>query len=212
VNEERNVTTTNLQLDPSGCVPYPARIGIEDVAELAVAAALFPRDDGKDPQSSAFHYTLACRWVSEQMDPYPAQGKMCHGHSDATTCMVSALKWLRKQEKRKQRQELVLQNNLVSHQARRRRRSQNKMKPYGICVAIPVYLFLTMVARSLWSHAIPCIPGAATCLGRLSELGATAFAYVVGGLTALLHGQFHPSHGSWKWLIPRRYRAKYISF
>jgi hypothetical protein len=41
VDEERDVKTTSLQVDPYGVVPSPARIGRQDVADLAVAAAMF---------------------------------------------------------------------------------------------------------------------------------------------------------------------------
>jgi hypothetical protein len=41
VDDERDIKTTSLQVNPSGRVPTPARVGRGDVAALAVAAALF---------------------------------------------------------------------------------------------------------------------------------------------------------------------------
>ena len=40
-DDERDVSTTTLQVSVDGHVPEPARVGGEDVAALAVEAALF---------------------------------------------------------------------------------------------------------------------------------------------------------------------------
>lgn len=51
--DERDKETTNIQVEPSGKLPFPGRIGRTDVAELAIASCDLP------PSKS---YTVACRW------------------------------------------------------------------------------------------------------------------------------------------------------
>lgn len=134
VDEERDVETTNLQLTTKGKLPMPARIGRDDVAALAVEGALFSSQPNSNEQQQQhrddlpFHYTLACRWASDRLTPYPSQGQMGDGLPTARQCMQAALRKLRKQRRRKPV-------------------AKRKVKPYGICVAVPVYLLLSL---TLW--------------------------------------------------------------
>lgn len=79
VNTARNTTTTSLQVDASGKLPFPARIGRSDVAALAIAA-IEPNILLADKS-----YTLACRWVGE-VQPKP-QGVKEDGFSTAAECL-----------------------------------------------------------------------------------------------------------------------------
>ena len=78
----QDVNTTALQVDASGKVPCPARVGREDVAELAISAVMFQagnvsvtRDEESSREDSVpLKMTLGVRWVGEDLDPYPSQG------------------------------------------------------------------------------------------------------------------------------------------
>ena len=78
----RNTTITNLQVDPSGKLPFPARVGRTDVAALAVAAT----KSGVLPANKSL--TLACRWVGENINLKP-QGTMVEGLPTADECLMS---------------------------------------------------------------------------------------------------------------------------
>jgi hypothetical protein len=79
----RNTSTTNLQVDPSGALPFPSRIGRDDVAALCVTAA---DTDGSEVLPTDQSYVLACRWVGENMEPKP-QGAMGDGFSTVSECL-----------------------------------------------------------------------------------------------------------------------------
>jgi hypothetical protein len=162
VDEERD-STIALQVDPQGFVPYPARVGREDTAELVVAAALFHPNKMNDIQSSdekslPFHYTLACRWVGNQMDPFPAQGHTSDGHPNAHLCLQSALRTIHARDERRQRRRSLFhtKSNIspptLQKEIQSRKQTTTKMKPYGICVAIPVYMFLSLMMSSIFYY------------------------------------------------------------
>lgn len=78
-NSKRNKTTTSLQVDASGVLPPPARVGRSDVASLAVAScdsSIVPSDDS---------YTLAVRWVGDVTPK--SQGTIRDGCDSAETCL-----------------------------------------------------------------------------------------------------------------------------
>jgi hypothetical protein len=240
VDEERDVTTTSLQVDPSGYVPCPARVGREDVAALAVASALFdsqPRqkqkrrtgdrsgsnDDGlhigdtDDDYSNdePFHYTLACRWASDQLDPYPAQGQMSEGLPTANLCLQAALRTLRGQ--RPLRAAIAAKRNQAGPESVLRRHvkatpQRRRIKPYGICVAVPVYLVLSLMLRSLLYYAATYLPGlqhVKPIARQVMDAFVVTVAFVVGRLSVLFRGNNSvPLLRKW---IPRRYSTNYIS-
>ena len=202
VEDERDANTVSLQVDTSGSLPAPARVGREDVAALAVAASLFDskrpkrktRDDGSsdDDGDEPFHYTLACRWVGEQMDPYPAQGKMSDGLPDATLCMQAALRKLRQDEKRRRRRRALKAKRYPETALRIGRHysktSPRKIKPYGVCVAIPVYFVISMILRSMCYYLSPYLPGASyvkPLMNKTSDAVAVALGMILGQLRAL---------------------------
>jgi len=161
---ERDVNSTMLLVDAtSGAVPTPANISREDVAELAVVAAITNLknvDDGPDknekrnaqtngnkPKPNKFwrrqpqkdepvHYTIGVSWAHHANDGLP----------NAQACMAKVIKEQKETEKKRRKREVTLYRyNVIqrafirwSDQLRRRR----KTKPYGICAAVIVYLWL----------------------------------------------------------------------
>ena len=114
----------------------PARVGREDVAALLSASVLAPwlsKTAGKQTESdtSSIHYTLAVRWSGDAkaMAPYPPQGKKTDG------CRTAA-KSLQKAVRKKQQQSSIVTRTPRS-------------KPYGVCVAVPLYLTMALLFRNL---------------------------------------------------------------
>jgi hypothetical protein len=212
VDEERNATTTSLQVDPSGRVPFPARIGREDVAALAVAAALFQSERGSNDTHSdrPFHYTLGCRWASECMEPYPAQGKKIHGFASASLGIQSAVNKLKQKEKRQRKKKDLARD--VRHSSLApisyTRKIPRPAKPYGICVAIPVYLLLSMMAKSLFMVALPYIPGLRPLMSYIGNVIQVLAAFTLGQLSQSL-SMLPKTLPKW---MAKRCTSKYITF
>ena len=195
VDEQRNATTTSLQVCSSGELPYPAIVSREDVAGLAVAAALTGRDggthgnlkddrhyetdvagkavkkrkrrrkDANEPASGgrrkAVHYTWAVRWAGAHLE----QGKKGDGLPDGQSCADHLFRLERKRAARRKRSEddFLRESDAldrllarVSKPLRKRR-----LKPYGVCVAVPVYLVLTGIFLS----ALRNVPGKDVAVG-----------------------------------------------
>eukprot|EP00977_Amphora_coffeiformis_P025209 scaffold18668_cov164-Amphora_coffeaeformis.AAC.3 len=107
--EERDTVTTNVQVDVSGKLPYPGRIGRNDVAALAVAAVTLAK-----PELLPSKLTLACRWCGTGVKPRP-QGTKEQGHATALECLTAVA------------------------QAGESSPAPLKSKPYGVAVALTVY-------------------------------------------------------------------------
>lgn len=195
---------------PTGVVPSPARVGREDVAALAVAAALFSSHNDTN-KSEPFHYTLGVRWVGDKMDPFPPQGRKADGLADADTCMQRALKTLKGTAQRSEERRQALEKkddtgyssrDVVLRLANQLQRRRQKPKPYGICVAIPLYIFLGMLSQSLIYPVLQHLPGGKTwilpALSKVNELLGMLAAYTIGQLLVVL-----------PWLAGRKH---YISF
>lgn len=80
-DDARNNSTTNLQVDPSGALPFPSKIGRDDVSALCVAST---DDSGVLPASQS--YVLACRWAGGK------QGAMGDGFSTVSECLDHLVK------------------------------------------------------------------------------------------------------------------------
>ncbi|CAJ1948479.1 unnamed protein product [Cylindrotheca closterium] len=80
--EDRNLSKTNLQVDPSGMLPPPGRVPRSDVAALAALTVSDPT--ALDPSKS---YTLGVRAVGD-MKPKP-QGSKEEGLPTALECLQS---------------------------------------------------------------------------------------------------------------------------
>jgi hypothetical protein len=155
---------------------------------------MFPTKKGGDVgDNGPFHYTLACRWVGQDMDPYPAQGLKADGLADAETALKRTLTTIRKAEQRsRQRREGLRQKDtqspsyapdLIARMADQLKRQRKKLSPHGICVALPVYLFLGLFAKTLMTALLQVVPGGKTwvlpALYRLNELALVGLSFLV---------------------------------
>eukprot|EP00980_Cylindrotheca_fusiformis_P028324 scaffold22592_cov129-Cylindrotheca_fusiformis.AAC.10 len=167
VDDERDVQTTGLQVSPSGMVPSPARVSREDVAILAATAATFEPDNRDTESVEPFHYTLGVRWVGEDMAPFPPQGRKNDGLPDAKDALKRALDTIHKSEARSRRRK-----QLIAYKSKRKsksgripqlsnqvRRRKGRIQPHGICVALPVYLFLALFVKTMLFPLLQYLPG-----------------------------------------------------
>ena len=160
IDGERDSNTTSLQLDASGELPYPAIVSREDVAAVAVAAALTRKDRAKavkqtekSVQEKASSYTWALRWAGSHLE----QGRKSDGLPDAQACVDRMFKLEKKRDMRRKRVEETrnsdsLQRLLLTISKPLRKR---RLKPYGIAVAVPVY----MVMAAIILTALRNVPG-----------------------------------------------------
>jgi hypothetical protein len=206
VDDERDVATTSLQVDCRGSVPCPARVGREDVAALAVSAALFDStEELAEIEHKPFHYTFACRWTSETMDPYPPQGQKSDGHISASEGLQSAPA------------PPDLTNGGVTSLATEPRGDMavqsRSNKPYGIFVALTAYTVFWCILRSVHYYTLPILfPGLKAKSWSLHPWrilhGLSASA--LGGLQRLWQGCI--SFLAFPTWIPRPIDTKYIPF
>jgi hypothetical protein len=186
VDDERDVSTISVQVSATGSVPTPARIGREDVATLAVASATFATqnrtdENGRHSRSNEpFHYTFACRWVGQELDPYPAQGRKRDGHPDASVAFSRSLRDIQRKENLAERRKLHLgihgngkaskrlhtssstSREIITSMAQKleRRRLYNpRSKPHGICTAVAIYMFLALTIKTILLPSLLYIPG-----------------------------------------------------
>lgn len=193
-------------------VPNPARVGREDVAALAVAAASFNGEQNKAALEEPFHYTLGVRWVGEDMVPYPPQGRKHDGLPDARLALKRTIETISKsQERTRRRNQLIAQKQSPSQQRttdiiERVRNQQSKrlgrIQPHGICVALPMYFFVMLAAKTILCPLVQYLPGAKSVLlpglGRLSQI-------VISTISTFLHAIF--IH-----ILPLARKRRYISF
>jgi hypothetical protein len=159
-------------------------------------------DDGK-PTNEPFHYTLACRWVGEEMDPYPAQGKISEGKPDAQTALQNTLTHIYRKKKRSQERRKDLNSkrqrlrdyydeedipDIILRMARKLQRQ--RPKPHGLCVAIPTYIFLVLALKTLILPMLHVVPGGKTwvlpALHRMNERVVMVMSFLVGQLMRIL--------------------------
>jgi hypothetical protein len=228
VDDERDVATTSLQVDCRGSVPCPARVGREDVAALAVSAALFDStEELAEIEHKPFHYSFACRWTSEAMDPYPPQGQKSDGHISASEGLQSALLSIRKRSRKKSNRRRRsrhfasappdLTNGGVTSLATEPRGDMavqsRSNKPYGIFVALTAYTVFWWILRSVHYYTLPILfPGLKAKSWSLHPWrilhGLSASA--LGGLQRLWQGCI--SFLAFPTWIPRPIDTKYIPF
>jgi hypothetical protein len=206
----QDVTTTTLQVCSSGTVPCPARVGRDDVASLAVAAAMFstPKKDDEDTTTTEpFHYTLACRWVGQELDPFPSQGRKADGLPDAQSALQRALKTIYKADKRSNQRKEALQrkqqietmsssssssikSDVILKMATKLQRERKRPQLHGVCVAIPVYFFLVLMTKTLVYPLLHVVPGGKAwilpALYRLKQSILTMCSFVLGHIMMAL--------------------------
>ena len=217
VDEERDVNVTSIQVSCNGKVQSPALIGREDVATLAVAAATFATQNSTESNNQKsdsrttepFHYTFGCRWVGQTLDSYPPQGNKLDGHPDAAVSFRRSLNVLynseRERKRRKERSHTGSSTDMIVRMAQQvGRQKRRKTKPYGIFVAIPLYLTLVLLGKVFLAKLIPHIPGGNEWilpnLNRARNMLALGFAYLYRRMLLLL-----------PWLV-RRSKPNYIRF
>lgn len=229
VDEDRDVNATSVQVSSSGKVQSPALIGTDDVATLTVAAATFvtqnttttnskfqssnisPTDGSRT--SEPFHYTFGCRWVGQTLDSYPPQGNKLDGHPDPAIAFRRSLKTLYRSEREQQRRKQLSNNRMSSSndlvlrmakQVEKRRYKRRRPKPYGICVALPIYLSLALLGKLMLVPLLNVIPGGQEWilpyLNRTRQLLATGFSSLLRRLLLVLPR------------IGRRKKALYVPF
>ena len=145
---------TYLQVDESGKLPYPAVVGREDVAALAVAAAMLQTGNVTTHTGSSsdeptdhppFHMNLAVRWCGEIDPPHAGvQGKREDGCIDADTALQ---KVLFDSDMRRTKRNRKVNPSLLRRFAQQLTRRH--LKPYAIFVAIPVYMMLGLMLTSV---------------------------------------------------------------
>jgi hypothetical protein len=204
VNELRDEDTTSLQVNLKGTLPYPSRIGRDDVASIAVSAALFDfsnahsqtkkgiaKSRSKETPNPPIHHTIACRWVGDDMDPFPPQGVKGDGHLNAESCLKIAfqskhdIKYRTKFERKHRAKDYT---NSILLTASKLKSKPLKIKPYGICVAIPVYVAFAMVLTAIFqvftlqvgriSATLPFAPKAAKLVHQATSTLLLGFSHV----------------------------------
>jgi hypothetical protein len=134
------------------------------------------------------------------MDPFPGQGRKADGLPDAETALQRTLKTIQKAGKRAQeRREALEQKNKQSPSDNSDRiirmpdklqRQRKRPKPHGVCVAVPIYLFLCLFAKTLVYPLLLVLPGGKTwvlpALARLNELTIMMFSFLLGRLIMAL--------------------------
>jgi hypothetical protein len=206
VDDERDVNVTSVQVSASGSVPSPAQIGREDVATLAVASATFATQNLTDENgkqltlNQPFHYTFACRWVGQGLDPYPSQGRRQEGHPDAGVAFRRSLRDVQRKERLKKRtksyqriddsssyREMITR---MAHKVEHRRHSIQRSKPYGICTAVAIYVFLALTIKTIILPYLPYIPGGTVymlpVLQRMNHLFTAIHGFLLERLVSIL--------------------------
>ena len=174
IDGERDANTTSLQVDASGNLPYPAYVSREDVAAVAVAAALTRKDGVKATrarkldQEKAESYTWALRWAGSHLE----QGKKSDGLPDAQSCVDRMFRLEKKRALRRKRAEETRDTDslkrVISTMAKPLQK--RRLKPYGIAVAVPVYIVLAAVILS----ALRNVPGKEIALKYIVKRLGTA--------------------------------------
>ncbi|CAJ1943116.1 unnamed protein product [Cylindrotheca closterium] len=212
VDEERDTNTTALQVSASGVLPNPARVGREDVAALAVAAASFTSEGNESALEGPLHYTLGVRWVGEDMSPYPPQGRKHDGLPDARLALQRTIETISKaQERTRRRKQVAAQNrspprqranNIIERIRNHQTRRLGRIQPHGICAAVPMYLFVMLAAKTMVYPLVQFLPGGRTILlpglRRLNQM-------VLSTISAFLLAIFRN-------LLPLAQRRRYIAF
>ena len=158
-DEERNMNHTSLQLCIDGKVESPSLVGREDVADLAVVAALTKSsrnatDTGsKDGSSSAHHYQWALRWTGQHISP--PQGLRPDGLSTAALCYVKAIKEQAKEDGKNRLKEKRLESYHGGKELMRLKRLRRRLKPYlqSVAISVPVYTVIGLMSWYLFGQA-----------------------------------------------------------
>jgi len=125
-------------------------VGREDVASLAVAAALFEDTHSRNTTTNnstkpttPFHMVLGVRWCGALDPPFGHnQGKQCDGHSTSQESLLQVLK------KKKENNNVDMLSSFRKPSLRRWWHRRKQLKPYAIFVALPLCLAWVWVLNS----------------------------------------------------------------
>ena len=161
-DEERNHNKTTLQVCTDGRVDSPSLVGREDVADLAVVAALTKtcRDDATVSSqddvevASGHHYAWAVRWTGQHLSP--PQGFRPDGLVDASESFTKAVQDQIHSERVRNLKERKLRSFYGGNELDKLRRSMRKLRPFfkGVAVSVPVYSVLGALTWYLFGSAI----------------------------------------------------------
>ena len=151
---ERNINHTSLQLCVDGKVPSPSLVGREDVADIAVVAALSKTSgnntttDGVSMERSpAHHYNWALRWTGQHLSP--PQGLRPDGLSTAALCFVKAMKQQKKLDKDRRLAKYRIESYYGGKGFLRLKRWRNRLKPWTQSLAVSTLVYTT-ISIALW--------------------------------------------------------------
>ncbi len=169
-DDERNSNQTSLQLRIDGKVPSPSLVGRDDVADLAVVAALTSTMslDGTNRNESivsggtksshnqcAHHFTWAIRWTGQHLSP--PQGLRPDGLFNAALCFADAVRGEiiideRQQVNKKQIMSYFGGRELIRLNLWRRRLMIPKPYVQSLAISIPVYMILGVLTWYLFGN------------------------------------------------------------
>lgn len=144
---------TSLQLCINGKVESPSVVGREDVADLAVVAAL-TKTTGNETELPSHHYKWGLRWTGQYITP--AQGLRPDGLATAALCYVKAIKEQSKRDKHKRIKDNELKSYLGGKEFLRLKQWRRRLQPYtrSTAVSIPVYTFIGILGWYLFGQSL----------------------------------------------------------
>ena len=136
-NDERNSNNTSLQLRIDGKVMTPSLVGRDDVADLAVVAALTSTS-----LDAAHHFTWALRWTGQHLSP--PQGLRPDGFFNAALCFVDAIRGELKSAERRRVNKTRMMSYVGGKELIRLNLQVHRLKPYiqSLAFSAPVYVTL----------------------------------------------------------------------
>jgi len=152
-DDVRNTNHTSLQLCIYGKVESPSVVGREDVADLAVVAAL-TKTSGNETELPSHHYKWGLRWTGQHISP--PQGLRPDGLATAALCYVKAIKEQSKRDKHKRIEDNKLRSYIGGQELLRLKQWRRRLQPYtrSTAVSIPVYTFIGILGWYLFGQSI----------------------------------------------------------
>ncbi|KAL7445146.1 hypothetical protein ACHAXH_007814 [Discostella pseudostelligera] len=173
-DEERNLNHTSLQLRIDGKVQSPSLVGRDDVADVAVVAALTttsstnsrklnstnrsePIVSGGATSSenqSVHHFTWALRWTGQHLSP--PQGLRPDGLSNAALCFTDAAQGELKSGERGRMHKARLMSYFGGRELIRLNMWRRRLKPYAhsLAISIPIYVTLGVLTWYLFGQTM----------------------------------------------------------
>ena len=161
-DEERNINKTTLQVCTDGRVDSPSLVGRDDVADLAVVAALTKTcrnetaSGSQDGIEGAFghNYAWAVRWTGQHLSP--PQGFRPDGMVDASESFAKAIQDQMQSERIRNSKDRRLKSFYGGNEVDEFRRILRSSRPFlkSVAVSVPVYSVLGALTWYLFGSAI----------------------------------------------------------